>query len=268
MATDDYSYVNPIPGLDTVTDTSDRVLTSHARNDGERAFIAIIEGQSLASNHCQGLYQPVHAAAVQSVNVLGDRLVYQHREPMMGASFYANGYAGYSKGYGSVWGKVGDLLIDQGVADRVIWCNVSYGGQSAQALAPDGVMGHRMPLAFRVLRSLGLRGADVSAIVSMQGESDGGRGTPAAAYKQFRQQTIQVTRDLGFDGPWFIPLETYSVGRMSNTIRGAQLDLAIEVADVVTGPDFDTLDASYRYVEEGEAANVGTRLRYSAAPTR
>jgi hypothetical protein len=166
----DYSYVNPIPGLDTVSGLTGRVPVSPALTSGERTFVAIIEGQSLASNHCQGLYQPVHAAKVQCVNVLGDRLLYQHREPMMGASFYANGYAAHNGGYGSHWGKLGDLLIERGVFDRVIWCNVSYGGQSAKALSPAGVMGHRMPLAFNVLRSLGFNGSAVSAIISMQGE--------------------------------------------------------------------------------------------------
>ena len=62
---------------------------------------------------------------MQCVNVLGDRLLYQHREPMMGASYYEHGYAGYTGGYGSVWGKVGDLLMSGGTFDRVIWCNIS-----------------------------------------------------------------------------------------------------------------------------------------------
>jgi hypothetical protein len=254
-AKSEFSYVNPIWGLDIFSDPVQRIQVSPALARSERTFIAIIEGQSLAANHCQGLYHP-RATKVQCVNVLGDRRLYQHREPMMGASFYADGYAGYQGGYGSVWGKVGDLLIERGIADRVIWCNVAYGGQSAEALSPDGVMGHRMPLAFRVLRSLGFDGSTVSAILSMQGESDNGLGTPAAAYKQYRRQTIQVSRDIGFAGPWFIPLETYSFGKMSNTIRGAQLDLAIELAGVITGPDFDTLDASYRYAQE-DAAHVG-----------
>ena len=246
-----FAFINPIPGLDAFSDPTGRRRVGFERIRAQRTFIAIIEGQSLAANHCQGLYRVRRSANVHCVNVLGDRLLYEHAEPMMGASYYRPGYAGYNDGYGSVWGRAGDLLIDRGAFDRVIWLNVSYGGQSAQDLSPSGPMGHRLPLAFRVLSTLGIPASSVSAVLSMQGESDAGRKTPPETYKAYRAQTIQTSRGAGFTGPWFIPLETYGFGNMSNAIRGAQFDLASEASGVITGPDFDTLGESYRYRQEG-----------------
>lgn len=253
----DYSYVNPIPGLNTISDATGRTAVSPVLDPTERTFIAILEGQSLAGNHCQGLYQ-TRSTKVQAVNVLGDHLLYQHIEPMLGASYYDNGYAGYFGGYGSVWGEVGDILIRRRVYDRVIWCNITYGGEGAFDFSPAGVLSGRMPLAFNVLALLGFPGSAVNAILTMIGEKDNGIGTTAANYKLWRGQAIQVARNFGFTGKWYSPLETYSFGTMSNTVRGAQFDLASTFSGVVTGPDFDTLGASYRYFEEGAAALIGS----------
>jgi hypothetical protein len=214
----------------------------------ERTAIFIIDGQSLASNHCACSYTVLNPTKVQSVNWAGDRLLYRHQEPCFGGSFWdsthlpANNVVGF---YTSIWGKVGDLLIGGGIFDRVIFFNVSAGGQTAGSIAPGGSLGQRLPMAFHVLRSLGYSGNQVSAVLSMLGESDGVSATDPALWKSQRRAAIDVTRDFGFTGPWIIPQETYVSGVSYPAIRTAQAELAAEGGNAL-GPDFDALGSSYR----------------------
>lgn len=239
LALNPFAYTWP-GSLVPFTDTTGRTSTSSALNGNERTFIAIIEGQSLASCHIPHAYTVTNPTKVHCVNWAGDRLLYQHKEPMMGASFAESSI--------SLWGKLGDLLIVGNVFDRVIWCNVSAGGQQVANLAPGGALGQRIPIAFNVLRSLGITGNQVSAILSMIGESDNTLGTAAETYKGHRRATARVARTYGFTGPWFVPLETYNenaAGVTSATVRQAQADLQAE-AGFAAGPDFDVLGSSYR----------------------
>lgn len=247
LRVDPFGYAYP-GSLVPYTTTSGRTTTSATLDPQERTFIGIIHGQSLASNHIPHAYTVTNATKVQSVNWAGDRLLYRHKEPCFGGSFYvADEIPGnnWSLPYISLWGMVGDLLIDNDVFDRVIWCNVSAGGQSVSAFAPGGTLYQRIPNAFHVLRTLGYQGNNVSAIISMIGESDGALDTPAADYKASVRATDRVARSYGFTGPWFIPQETLSNSGTDAAIRQAQADLAAEPGYVL-GPDFDTLGALYR----------------------
>jgi len=228
-------------------DTTGRTVVSPTLI-AERTAIFICEGQSLAGDHCQGLYQPV-STKVQCVNVMGDKLLYQHVEPMFGPTFTINGYQGWSNGYGSMWGKVGDLLISGGIYDRVIFCNVAYGGQTAQDFSPSGILGHRLPLAFNALNSLGYKPSQVTAILTHLGESDGINGTTAAAYISYRNQSMSVARNYGFTGAWFLARSTWAYDIASPVIQGAIGDL-ITTYGFKTGADSDSyVGATYRYQE-------------------
>lgn len=253
-----YSYNNPASiGLSVYSDTTGRTQESAVIDPGERTFVAICEGQSLAGNHQQGLYTMTHGDKVHAVNTFGDRLLYRHAEPMLGASYYNNGYAGYMSGYGSIWGEVGDKLIDGGVFDRIIFCNVSYGGIYARDVAPSGQCGHRIFLAFNVLRSLGILPSRVDAVLSMLGESDSYDDTPTATFVARRLETVQASRNYGFTGKWFIPTETYSFGTMSTNVSTAQASLVDNGANIYAGPNIDAIDGSGRYTQEGTPPGSG-----------
>lgn len=240
-----YAY----PGsLVPYTDTTGRTTTSAALDPQERTFIAIIHGQSLASNHIPDAYTVTNATKVQSVNWAGDRLLYRHKEPCFGGSYYVAGEIpgnNWNFPYISLWGMVGDLLIDQGTFDRVIWMNVSAGGQSVSAFEPGGALFQRIPNAFHIFRTLGISGNQVTAMLSKIGESDGALNTPAEEYKASVRATARVARSYGFTGPWFIPQETFSNSGTDTAIRQAQAELSAE-AGYVLGPDFDALGSEYR----------------------
>jgi hypothetical protein len=245
---DPFAYT--VPGsLVPFTDTAGRTSTSPTLDPEERTFIAIIEGQSLAASHIPHAYTVTNVAKVQCVNWAGDRLLYQHKEPMFGGTFHPAGHIpgnNWDLPYISLWGLVGDMLIDGDVFDRIIWCNVSAGGMQASVLAPGGALGQRLPVAFHVLRSLGISGNHVSAILSMIGESDNNANTPEATYLAHRRATSRVSRSYGFTGPWFVPLESYTAGDPpSSEIRAAQAILAAHAGNIA-GPDFDALGSSYR----------------------
>lgn len=243
--TDPFGFSSP-GSLVPFTSTTGRTSTSAALDGGERTFIAIIDGQSLAANHSQAAYTVTNSTKVQCVNWASDRLIYRHVEPMMGGSFYAAGHEGFGDPYISIWGKVGDLLIDGDIFDRVIWCNVAAGGITAANLAPGGSLGRRIPAAFHVLSSLGFRGNRVDAILSMLGESDAAGGTTKANFQLRRRATIRASRSYGFTGPWFIAEETYVEGVTSSTIQDAQTEM-VGADGVVAGPSFDDLGSSYRW---------------------
>lgn len=225
------------------------VLANPAIDPNEETFVGVIEGQSLAAAHVQGTYVPT--TKVDMVDLLGGKQLYRFKEPMIGTSYYSAGHNNWPTDYETVWGKLADLingtLVKNGrVVRRVIWCNASYGGVSAADLAPGGILGNRIPLAFRALRLMGIAPSRVDAVFTMHGEGDGALGTPKATYKSLRFSTIQSARDIGFTGPWFVPKETYALDIVSSTIRDAQAEMA-GTNGVVAGPDFDDLGQAYRY---------------------
>lgn len=229
-----------IPDIPPLTDATGRTLASATIDPTKRNFIGLIEGQSLAGDHILHSYTVQNPTKIHNVNWAGDRLLYQHQEPMLGTSFYD------TRTYISFWGKLGDLLIARGF-DRVIWGNTSVAGASSAQLAPDGILGHRIPVFFNVLRSLGIAGNQVSAIISMQGEADASNNVTGAVYKANRRDLARSARSFGFAGLWFVPQETFNGKYLATSpaIRQAQAELAAE-AGFAAGPDFDALGLDYR----------------------
>lgn len=214
-----------------------------------KTFVAIITGQSLAGNHIQGTYQPSND--VRIVNVCGDMKTYAYKEPMLGTTFTQNGYAGWYSGYGSIWGKLGDLLIFGGKYDRVIFVNVSVAGKPLKDFISSGELGHRLPVAFQNLNLNGIKPERVDAVIQLLGESDGINGTTQATYVAGVKSMISVSRNMGFVGKWIIPQETYAYNATSATIRAAQLELVNPSEGVISGGDFDVYGGTtYRYYEQ------------------
>ncbi len=242
-----FAFFDPASG--GFKDTTGRTLVSPALI-AERTGIFICEGQSLAACHVQGLYQPT-SPKVQCVCVTGDGNLYQYVDPMLcGGTFTINGYVGWNSGYGALWGKVGQLLIDGNALDRVIFICVAYGGITAYDLSPSGQLGHRLPLAFNTLNALGYRPSMVTAILSHLGESDGINGTTSAIYQLYRNQSLQVARNFGFTGPWFLARSTWAYDLSNATIQGAIASLIGAGNGFLTGADSDSfVGATYRYAE-------------------
>ena len=230
------SWPTNIPPL---SDATGRTLASATINPSEKTFCALIEGQSLIGAHIPGSYTVQNPTRIININWAGDRLAYQHKEPMLGPSFYPGAYI-------SLCGKLGDLLIARGF-DKVIWGNTSVAGASTAQLAPGGTLGHRIPVFFNVLRSLGISGNQVSAIISMEGERDAGNFVTGSVFKENRRQTRRAAQSFGFTGPMFIPVETWTGVQpvVNPTIQQAQIELAAE-AGFAPGPNFDLLGLEYR----------------------
>jgi len=216
---------------------------------GQRTAIFICEGQSVAGDHCQGLYN-VQSLNVHQVGVMADNNLYRLVEPMLGPTFTINGYVGWNSGYGSMWGQVGDLLISAGSYDRVIFCNVSVGGTTVFDQSPAGGFGHRLPLAFNTLNKLGYYPSQVTAILTHIGESDGINGTSSATYQLYRNQSMSVARNFGFTGPWFMANSTWAYDVSSSTIQGAIAALVANGTGFKAGANSDNfVGATYRYAE-------------------
>jgi len=259
---DPFAYESPIGSLPNI-DTTGLTTAVPALDPLKRNFLAIVYGQSLGTNRNPTTYTVTNPTKVHQANWAGDRLLYQHKEPMLGCTSVSSSV--------SLWGKVGDMLIDNNIFDRVIWCNVNAGGQKVESFAPGGLLGMRIAVAFNVLRSLGYSGSDVSAVISMIGETDSQHGTDAASYKASCRETMRVARLFLFTGPWFVPQETHIGGVSHATIRQAQADLWLE-AGFVAGPDFDALGTPYRSVDNvhlnASAYNPAAQMWYDAIRAR
>lgn len=215
-----------------------------------RNFIAIIYGESLASAHIAADYAVLNPTKIHMVNWAGDRKLYQHKEPMMGASFFSagetHGVVTWNNPWVSMWGALGDLLIANNVFDRVIWLNYSSGGSQVNAFEPGGAFSIHNNTIFNVLRTLGYSGNQVSAALTMIGANDGVAGTSATNYKQSVRNHDRALRSRGFSGPSFIPVNTYrGGGNTTPALQQAQRDLW-GTDGFVAGPDFDVLGNSYR----------------------
>ncbi len=187
------------------------------------------------------------------VDICGDNTVYVQHEPMLGTTFTNNGYQGWNQGYGSLWGEVGDLLIAGGKYDRVIWVSQGIDGQVIANFMPGGVFGYTLPLAFFTLNKLGIKPNQVTAIISMEGESDQVNGTSQAAYTASMKTWISMATGLGFKGKWLVPLESYAYGCTSSAVRAAQAAVVDNVT-VFQGPDLDSIgNSTNRYAEVASA---------------
>lgn len=227
-------------GLPPLNDPTGRTLASVSINPAKRNLILLIEGQSLAAATIVGSYTVLNPSKIINVNWAGDRLAYQHQEPMLGPSF------GDPASYITLWGKCFDLLIARGF-DMIIAGNTCVAGEPSSALAPGGILGHRVPTFFNVLSSLGIRGNQVSAIISMEGEADGALGTAGDVFKSNRRATRRAAASFGFTGPMFVPVESWR-GIPSQTypvIQQAQAELGAE-SGFAPGPNFDVLGLTYR----------------------
>lgn len=220
-----------------------------------RNFIALIYGQSLASSHIAADYEVRNPTKINMVNWAGDHKLYQHKEPMFGGSFFSagetHGVQYWPRAWVSLWGAVGDLLIERDYFDRVIWANYSSGGSTVIAFQPGGAFGLHTPTIFNVLRKLGYGGNQVSAVLGMIGESDSGGGTTTENYKIRARAHARAVRSYGFTGPWFVPKETFRqvngnpADSVTARIQQAQMELW-GTDGFVQGPDFDSLGFDYR----------------------
>lgn len=225
------SYVN----LDGRTQVDPRLVP------GQSTAVFLTAGQSNGQNCvCSGpgtgvFYTPTNSL-VQNLNIYNGGL-YTAKDPLLGHD--------NSLGGGTWQCKLGDLLINAGKYQRVIFVPISIGGTVVSQWAAGGALNARLAAAVRRIEAIGL---PLTALLWCQGETDAVNGTGQSAYAASLSSVISTVTGL-ISTKILVALETWDAGALpagSTAVRAAQA----QVVDNITtfqGPDGDTLDNTNRF---------------------
>ena len=164
--------------------SSDSVVAVEA---GRCVFVG--GGQSNGAQYFDSVYEPVHTSA--QFQFLGsDGTLRAFIEPIFGT--------GSGQLVGSLWGKLGDDLIDAGVCTTVVWALTALGGTNAAQWSSTGIYGQNVTTHIRALIA---RGIAITAVLWMQGETDTQLSTSQASYFTSASDMIRMSRTADF---WLI----------------------------------------------------------------
>jgi hypothetical protein len=203
--------------------------------------VFLVLGQSNAANHGERTYSPKHA--VYSFDFLRFCCA-RANDPLGGAS--GNG--------GSIWSRLGDVLVDRGVFRSVVFVPIAVGGSFVADLVPGGSKHGRTTLALsRLMKALGHLPLPFSAVLWQQGEAEANHTTmSAAAYQAHLRDIVADLRSRSVFAPVFVAAATYCEAGPhpfdnAAQIRDAQLTVTDRSLGFFPGPDIDTIAADGRY---------------------
>ena len=193
-------------------------------------------GQSNAANAGEERYAA--RGAVHVFNIF-DMRFYRAVDPLPGASHDG----------GSVWGRVGDKLIDAGIARSVLVVPIAFGATYIKDCALGGHYYRRVLFALHRLKSAGIK---IDMLCWHQGEADANHTDMSAAeYCAHFQSMLRALRDGGVKAPVYVALATLCEGephpyQNAVEIRRGQKK-AISIRDhVLPGPDTDLIGIEHR----------------------
>ncbi len=212
-------------------DTTERIRVSCSdyRNGPDTAVLFAF-GQSNSANWGQGKY--TSKGNVGNFNY-HDGLCYKAQDPLLGAD----------GNEGSVWGRVGDKLIESGHYTQVLIVPFGIGGTALAEWIPGARLHPRVTAAANALLETGIKPTHV---VWHQGETEVLINTTTQVYEQQFAQLLNSIRELGIDAPVYPAVATVCKNKGSEQIRFAQQELAKNLPGVLPGPDTDTLISMYQ----------------------
>jgi len=199
---------------------------------GDKTIIFLAFGQSNAADYGLGIYIP-HNEVYNYYK--GD--VYKAKEPLLGPDGSGS----------SVWTRLGDLLIDSGLYEKVIIIPCGIGQTSIQCWT-EGKCREKLN---ETLNYLSKDSITPTHIFWEQGETDNVDKTSRAQYKTRLKELIQVFRDRHIEAPFYVSVCSYFPYSNNNplgindSIRLAQLETIQEIKNTRQGPDTDSLNLAY-----------------------
>jgi hypothetical protein len=220
------------PGTIGFRDTANRVEVPCGEISGGRTMVALTFGQSNSGNHGETIHRPIKPV----FNFHRGRC-YRAEDPLLGAT----------GDRGSVWTRLGDLVIEAGLYDRVIIIPIGVGTTTIDQWT---VGGYLHPLIMGAIDESRSRGLKITHLFWVQGGSEKRTSGDAAnreGYKKNFMTMLTSIRDRGVSAPAYIALATYSHLGINPDIEDAQRELVDPDKKIFAGADNDKL---YR-----EAAN-------------
>jgi hypothetical protein len=196
-----------------------------------KTMVALVFGQSNAAN-----YGETRRTADARVRVLAGGRLLPAADPLPGA----NG------GAGSVWTRLGDQLIAQGLYDRVIFVPAAVGGTEIAEWVPE--VEKHFKLVEKAIEGAHASGLKFTHLLWHQGESDAYIRTDPTAYRLRFMSMLKRIRELGVDAPVYVSVATRCGPYPENAdIRWVQRDMVNHDLGIYQGPDTDMLGAEFRH---------------------
>ena len=200
-------------------------LSSH-----DDLMVAIVFGQSNSANYGESRHK-----SVPGVYNFHRGKLYLAEDPLLGAQ----------GGRGSVWTRLGDMLVGNGIYDSVVFVSLGMGATPISRWTDGGDLHKRILQAAKQLSDVNLR---PTHLLWHQGESDASLGTPPEDYQAMFRKMIQSIRSKEIDAPIYISIATRCKSlRGDSGLQQAQRELVAPSAGILAGPDTDQLGFAYRY---------------------
>ena len=206
-------------------------------------------GQSNSANYGQPQY--LYTAKHDVFNYYQGKL-YKAQDPLLGAT---------GKG-ASVWGILGDKLIEADLADAITIVPIGIGGVTVGSWAKGG---SNHALLEKTLDELVAKGIHIDIICWHQGESDNIKNTTTEQYMERFLTIREAFRKRGINAPIVVAVASYHQWCLeedkgcSDDIRNAQKRLAKEYKDIYPGPDTDKLNKLYQRADGIHFSYLGQR---------
>lgn len=207
-------------------------------------------GQSNSANYGQRQYP--YTATHEVYNYFQGKL-YKAQDPLLGAT-----------GTGaSVWGVLGDKMIEAKVTESVTIVPIGIGSVTVGAWAKGGV---HHELLLKTIDDLNNHHVKIDCICWHQGESDNIFNTSTEKYIEQFLSIREAFRSKGINAPIIIAVASYHPlclkedNGCSEDIRKAQKELAKRYDDIYLGPDTDKLNKCYQRADGIHFSWVGQRM--------
>jgi hypothetical protein len=223
-----------VTGVEAPVSEARLVASAIANPTGTTVILTF--GQSNAANSGEERYAA--RGAVHIFNIF-DMRFYHAIDPLPGASHDG----------GSVWGRLGDKLIDAGAARSVLIVPIAFGATYVNDWAPDGECHRRLLFALHRLKFAGIK---IDMLCWHQGEADANHtGISAAEYYVHFHSMLHAVRQARVTAPIYVALATLCEEAPHPFQNSAEIRLAqkklISIRDgTLPGPDTDLIGIEHR----------------------
>ncbi|SLM48389.1 conserved exported protein of unknown function [Nitrospira japonica] len=193
-------------------------------------MVALVLGQSNAANHGESRW-----VSTQRVYNFYQGKLYHAEDPLLGAT----------GDRGSVWTRLGDLLVTDGDYDAVIFVAIAVGSSAVSQWAPGGDLSSHLQATLNDTQKAGL---PITHIFWHQGEADAHVTSKTVYMQQFRDM-VRAIRENGITAPIMVSIATVCGGNMTvdTTIQQAQKELVDPQNGIFAGPNTDDLGEAFRF---------------------
>lgn len=202
--------------------------------------VFLVLGQSNAANHGDNLYQP--KSEVYTLDFMNMRC-YRADDPLPGASGLG----------GSIWSRLGDQIVAEGLYRRVLFVPIAFGGTFAKDWIQGGSMTSRLDLCLnRLYKAVG-GVLPFSAVFWQQGEAEANQTDMSAElYIEHIQCLVGSLRERFVVAPVFVAATTLCACNSppfdnAQQIRAGQQGLVMPEMGILAGPDLDQVGVDERY---------------------